>query len=226
MAPVAASPTPIAAPLPLDFPAIAAKDKKAAARKRLETVYAIVRDDLLADLRRRNMPVESIEYYRRVRTSLHPLYFFSLSYPSVSTTARQCMDYNVPGGKLNRGLSVVDSVAILKGRELTESEYFRRLPSSVGPSNGSVSPFPTTSSPARPNRDLLKLQAYLLVTDDIMDASTIRRGQPCWYHVEGVVLKAVNDAFILEGAIFQMIRKNFRNEPFYVNLVDFMHEAR
>ena len=35
------------------------------------------------------------------------------------------MDYNVPGGKLNRGMSVVDSVAILKGRELTESEYFK-----------------------------------------------------------------------------------------------------
>jgi farnesyl diphosphate synthase len=35
------------------------------------------------------------------------------------------MDYNVPGGKLNRGLSVVDSVTILKGRELTESEYFK-----------------------------------------------------------------------------------------------------
>lgn len=35
------------------------------------------------------------------------------------------MDYNVPGGKLNRGLSVVDSVTILKGRELTETEYFK-----------------------------------------------------------------------------------------------------
>jgi farnesyl diphosphate synthase len=35
------------------------------------------------------------------------------------------MDHNVPGGKLNRGMSVVDSVAILKGRDLTESEYFR-----------------------------------------------------------------------------------------------------
>ena len=35
------------------------------------------------------------------------------------------MDYNVPGGKLNRGMSVVDSVAILKGRELTEGEYFK-----------------------------------------------------------------------------------------------------
>ena len=59
-----------------------------------------------------------------------------------------------------------------------------------------------------------------------MDASIIRRGQPCWYHVEGVGLKAVNDAFILEGAIFQMIRKNFRNEPFYIDLVDLMHEVR
>jgi farnesyl diphosphate synthase len=35
------------------------------------------------------------------------------------------MDYNVPGGKLNRGLSVVDSFVIFKGRELTESEYFK-----------------------------------------------------------------------------------------------------
>ena len=35
------------------------------------------------------------------------------------------MDYNVPGGKLNRGLSVVDSVEILKGREHTETEYFQ-----------------------------------------------------------------------------------------------------
>jgi hypothetical protein len=62
-----------------------------------------------------------------------------------------------------------------------------------------------------------------------MDASTTRRGQPCWYHVEGIGLKAVSDAFILEGAIFQMIRKNFRNEPFfffYIDLVDLMHEVR
>jgi hypothetical protein len=35
------------------------------------------------------------------------------------------MDYNVPGGKLDRDLSVVDSVAILLGRELTDSEYFK-----------------------------------------------------------------------------------------------------
>ena len=34
-------------------------------------------------------------------------------------------DFNVPGGKLNRGLSVVDSVEILRGRVLTDDEYFK-----------------------------------------------------------------------------------------------------
>ena len=59
-----------------------------------------------------------------------------------------------------------------------------------------------------------------------MDASITRRGQPCWYRVDGVGMMAVNDALILEGAIFQMIRKHFRKEPFYVDLIDLMHEVR
>ena len=135
------------------------------------------------------------------------------------------MDYNVPGGKLNRGLSVVDSVAILKGRELTESEYFKAAVL------GWAVEWVRLSSPLPlPRRSLyyspLKLQAYFLVSDDIMDASITRRGQPCWYRVDGVGLMAVNDALILEGAIFQMIRKHFRNEPFYVDLIDVMHEVR
>jgi farnesyl diphosphate synthase len=59
-----------------------------------------------------------------------------------------------------------------------------------------------------------------------MDASITRRGQPCWYRVEDVGLMAVNDALLLEGAIFQMIRKHFRKDPFYVDLLDLMHEVR
>jgi len=47
-----------------------------------------------------------------------------------------------------------------------------------------------------------------------------------WYRVEGVGMMAVNDALILEGAIFQMICKHFRKEPFYVDLIDFLHEVR
>lgn len=38
----------------------------------------------------------------------------------------QMLDYNVPGGKLNRGLSVVDSLKLLKeGGELTDDEVFQ-----------------------------------------------------------------------------------------------------
>jgi farnesyl diphosphate synthase len=35
------------------------------------------------------------------------------------------LDYNVPGGKLNRGISVVDTVEILKGAPLDEDEHFK-----------------------------------------------------------------------------------------------------
>ena len=63
----------------------------------------------------------------------------------------QNLDFNVPGGKLNRGLSVVDSVEILRGRVLTDDEYFKaallgwcielvRLPSFVPASRPDVPP--------------------------------------------------------------------------------------
>lgn len=37
----------------------------------------------------------------------------------------QNLEYNVPGGKLNRGISVVDTVEILRGAPLeSEEDYF------------------------------------------------------------------------------------------------------
>ena len=59
-----------------------------------------------------------------------------------------------------------------------------------------------------------------------MDASITRRGQPCWYRVEGVGLIAINDALILEGAIYQMVRAHFKRESYYIDLVDVLHEVR
>ena len=44
---------------------------KAAARQRFEAVYPIVRDDLLKQFEEHSMPKEAVEYYRRVRSSLH-----------------------------------------------------------------------------------------------------------------------------------------------------------
>jgi len=67
----------------------------------------------------------------------------------------------------------------------------------------------------------------MLVCDDVMDASITRRGQPCWYRVEGVGrAKAMNDTLIIEGAIFQIFRKYFHKEPFYVDLIHLLLDVR
>lgn len=42
-----------------------------------------------------------------------------------SNSFLQNLEYNVPGGKLNRGMSVVDTVEILKGRPLTDEEHLQ-----------------------------------------------------------------------------------------------------
>ncbi|KAH9059401.1 isoprenoid synthase domain-containing protein [Lactarius deliciosus] len=179
MANIATSPVPSCAPFPRSG------NEEASGRQHFEAMYTIFLGDLLDNFRKHNMPEKVIEYCLR------------------------SMNYNVPGGKLNRGLSVVDSVAILKGRELTDEEYFKAAVLGCRPAVD----------------DWFEMQAYILVMDDIMDSSITRRGQPCWYRLEGVGSMAINDALVMEGAIFQMIRKHFRTEPFYVDMLDLLQEG-
>ena len=69
------------------------------------------------------------------------------------------------------------------------------------------------------------MQAYFLVADDIMDASITRRGQPCWYKVPQVGMIAVNDSFMLEAAIYHLLKAHFRKEVYYADLLDLFHET-
>lgn len=69
------------------------------------------------------------------------------------------------------------------------------------------------------------LQAFFLVSDDIMDASITRRGEPCWYRQSGVGMIAINDAFMLEASIYQVLRKRFRSHPAYIDLVELFQEV-
>ncbi|GME80285.1 unnamed protein product [Ambrosiozyma monospora] len=118
------------------------------------------------------------------------------------------LNYNTPGGKLNRGLSVIDTYAILKNykslEDFSDAEYKKLAVLGWG---------------------VELLQAYFLVADDMMDKSITRRGQPCWYKLEAVQDIAVNDAFMLEGAIYVFLKKYYRNEPYYVDLLDLFHEV-
>ncbi|KAK4467050.1 farnesyl pyrophosphate synthase [Cladorrhinum samala] len=117
---------------------------------------------------------------------------------------RQSLNVNAVGGKCNRGMSVPDTVSILLGRPLTEDEYFK-------------------SAALGWMTELL--QAFFLVSDDIMDSSITRRGKPCWYRQEGVGMIAINDAFILESFIYVLLKKYFRDHPRYVDLIELFHEV-
>ncbi|XP_031264059.1 farnesyl pyrophosphate synthase [Pistacia vera] len=115
------------------------------------------------------------------------------------------LDYNVTGGKLNRGLSVVDSYKLLKeGKELTDEEIF--LASALG-------------------WCIEWLQAYFLVLDDIMDGSHTRRGQPCWFRLPKIGMIAVNDGILLRNHIPRILKKHFRGKPYYVDLLDLFNEV-
>lgn len=101
-------------------------------------------------------------------------------------------------------MSVPDSVSVILGRALTEDEYFKAA------TLGWMTEL---------------LQAFFLVSDDIMDSSITRRGQPCWYRQEGVGMVAINDAFILESSIYILLKKFFRDHPRYIDLVELFHET-
>ncbi|CAI4061360.1 hypothetical protein N7582_001874 [Saccharomyces uvarum] len=117
------------------------------------------------------------------------------------------LNYNTPGGKLNRGLSVVDTYAILSNKtidQLSQEEY---------------------EKVAILGWCIELLQAYFLVADDMMDKSITRRGQPCWYKVPEVGEIAINDAFMLEAAIYKLLKSHFRNEKYYIDVTELFQEV-
>lgn len=112
------------------------------------------------------------------------------------------LDHNVQGGKMNRGLAVVDSLKLI------------------------CTPTPLQLQQAHILGWCVEwLQAFFLVADDIMDQSWTRRGQPCWFRLESVGHVAINDAFILESCIYMFLRKYFRQEKCYVSLLELFQET-
>lgn len=120
---------------------------------------------------------------------------------------RKMLAYNVKGGKMNRGTMVVEVGKVLaksQGRTLS-------------------------------NEDLVKLavlgwcvewlQAWLLMLDDVMDDSTTRRGQPCWYLNEHVKKIAINDGVMVEMCMFKVLKRHFADSPVYVQLLDLFIET-
>lgn len=118
---------------------------------------------------------------------------------------REVLVYNTPGGKRNRGLSVIGSLReLVPPSQLTQDTVQRAL--LVG-------------------WCIELLQAFFLVADDIMDGSVTRRGQPCWYKKDGIGLDAINDSFLLEGSIYRLLRRYCRDQPYYIHLLELFNEV-
>ncbi|KAF7187010.1 Farnesyl pyrophosphate synthase [Pseudocercospora fuligena] len=116
----------------------------------------------------------------------------------------QSLQHNTLGGKYNRGMSVVDTTQLLLNHKLNDDEFFKA---------------------ATLGWMIELLQAFFLVSDDIMDSSKTRRGQPCWYLMPNVGMIAINDAFMLESSIYILLKKYFRQEKNYVDLIELFHEV-
>ncbi|GJE96965.1 polyprenyl synthetase family protein [Phanerochaete sordida] len=155
-------------------------DRKARDRARFETVFKTVRDELVEHVRELGFPCDVVNWFSKN------------------------LDYNVPGGKLVRGLNVVETVEVLKDRPLTSKEYFQA---------------------AVLGWTVELLEACFLVSDDLIDSSVTRRGRPCWHRTSGVGLIAVNDASMLESSIYWLLKKHFRAESCYVDILELFHET-
>lgn len=118
---------------------------------------------------------------------------------------RKMLKYNIKGGKLNRGRTVVSikrTIERSKGNPLSDIDFCRA--SILG-------------------WCIEWLQSFFLVADDIMDDSETRRGQPCWFRLPGVNMIAINDAFIIESNVFMVLKNHFGHEPFYLDLMELFH---
>ncbi|XP_069506153.1 farnesyl pyrophosphate synthase isoform X2 [Ambystoma mexicanum] len=113
---------------------------------------------------------------------------------------KEVVEYTTPGGKNNRGLTVLAAFRELAGPELQKP--------------GNLEPVLAVGWSVE------LLQAFFLVADDIMDSSVMRRGQPCWYKKDGVGLDAINDSFLLESCIYRLLMKYCRKKPYYLNLLE------
>ncbi|KAJ5706628.1 hypothetical protein N7488_006429 [Penicillium malachiteum] len=149
-------------------------------RADFEAVFPKLAEDILAHAKKYNLPANALEWLR------------------------QNLNVNVPGGKLNRGLSCPDTGLALLEKPLSPKQF----------EDLSVLGWLTEL-----------LQAFFLVSDDIMDSSVTRRGQPCWYRQEGVGMIAINDAFLLESGIYLILKERFRSHPAYIDFVELFHET-
>lgn len=118
---------------------------------------------------------------------------------------KRMSEYNVPRGKLNRGLMVAEAFAEFRSNNYTNDDLMKAF--CLG-------------------WCIEWFQAYFLVADDVMDSSLTRRGQDCWYRLPHVGLIAINDALILRSSVNLLLKNQFEYEDeIYFKLSELFKEV-
>lgn len=120
------------------------------------------------------------------------------------TDMSKCIVATTLGGNLLRGRTVLDTAWILQGHSLQPDQ---------------------TKDLAMLGALVELFNAAYLVWDDIMDGSSTRRDQPCWYRREKVGMDAINDACLLKSCIYVILKSRFRDHPAYLDLMEIFAEA-
>uniref|UniRef100_A0A8R1HL75 Farnesyl pyrophosphate synthase n=1 Tax=Caenorhabditis japonica TaxID=281687 RepID=A0A8R1HL75_CAEJA len=116
-------------------------------------------------------------------------------YDLVQYRCRNLFDNTVIGGKYSRASLCVDATRALQPHLRDETQELKAVCEAAA--------------------TLEIIQSFYLIADDIMDASETRRGKPCWYRREGVGMSAINDAFIMDSFVEDILRLSL---PGHVNL--------
>lgn len=114
------------------------------------------------------------------------------------TRIQKLLAYTVPHGKLIRGNAVVstfESVKLSQGWQTLDYDLLLA---------------------AHATGWCVQLaMAAFLVSDDIMDASTSRRGQACWHRLPEIGMTAVNDIMILQNYVYNLLDRFVQDHKQY-----------
>ncbi|KAL5336818.1 isoprenoid synthase domain-containing protein [Aspergillus crustosus] len=124
--------------------------------------------------------------------------------PEANEKITQCITATTLEGNLLRGRTIVDTAWLLSQHSLTESQI-----TDVGTFGSLVELF----------------NAAYVIWDDIMDGSSTRRGEPCWYRRENVGMAAINDGCLVKSSIYVILKQRFRSHPAYLDLLELFLDA-
>ncbi|XP_029175940.1 farnesyl pyrophosphate synthase-like [Nylanderia fulva] len=123
----------------------------------------------------------------------------------ISEWIAKVLQYNVPGGKKNRSMTLIYAYKLLAPSDQLTEENIRLT---------------------RILAWCLELvQSFLIVYDDIVDQSLIRRNQTCWYLHNDIGLTAINDGLLIECVINLLIKKHFKGKEYYMDIVETFQET-